>query len=217
MRARRLILGLAIVVVGCHGGRTAPTVLEVRPPAPGALPALYAGLFVEGRVFRYEVTTVHEEPNEDGTPRDDDEPSAPDEAICTVTSVERRGRGAISTIDCEGGRVDGVAGTWAADDRGIWTSADDDVDLATVDLADAVLTAAPVARHDETVEPDDPSTARFANVEAKGDGWCFTSGTTYGDESWSELCFAGGVISGGSTGTCGYACDEVHFKLVDAP
>lgn len=197
---RRLAL---FALVACRSAPAKqPEPVPVPEPGP-ALPALYAGMFVDGATFRYTVTRIQEEPDDDATTPDRSEDKS--EVTCRVTAVERTAAATTSTIECDGDAFDGVAGTWTADARG----------LAFDDGADVLISAHPTAHRDDTVDPDDERAQSFEEVSAKDGGWCVTSGSSYAHESWTTHCFRDGVLASGGHGSCGAACHELEFAVHD--
>lgn len=173
---------LLVPLAGCPKGG------DAKGPAPGEV---YAGIFEPQRQWTYDVVEL--EGGEGG--RDEYQIS------CQVTDQRDFPDGKLAVIACDGafgeGFAEAVAGTWAADARGLWYLPE----VLYEDLADA------------TGMPKDAMTdARMLRLEQTSAGMCTRDEEPASpDASWTRFCFADGGVT---SGNLGWASEprEVQFQ-----
>lgn len=211
---------IVFVVVAACGSARPPVVT----PAPGVPAAPYAGLFVQGAVWRYQVTTTSEmyepsDPKADASGQVKESSSST--VRCSVAEARTSKAGVMSRIECDAPLVpknDPLAGAWVADARGLWRVDELPAAGAEPDLADArlVLAATPVVgKHEQKGTGDEEGFGESTEVTRDRGAWCVTYASWGGDESYETLCFAGAAgVTHGAAGWSGGSTHATTFDLV---
>lgn len=190
------------IVAACGGAR--PPKQQPAIPSP-----LYAGLFVEKAVYRYELVTSRSGPD----PEDDE--SRTSLMTCTVGSVERTPTAIIAPLTCE---IDAALAAQRADPSGVYVATADGLwqvesveraRLGTFRAERALLTAFPTERR--RVDPNGVET----EISRGNDGvWCVSQWWSSGDDGDTSVCFAGGSLDSGSASWSGGSSLEASYHRV---
>jgi hypothetical protein len=206
---RALCAPLCLAVTACGGAG--------QGASPGAAPAAaaavqgapYAALFEPGRTWRYrvEVAIADSETAEDGMRRESHD------ATCKVASVRQQDTLTLSTIECDNLTAPSVpspiAGTWAADARGLWQldapPAPGAAPPAPTDSA-FVLDRAPRPQ-----KRADEENGLFFTVEQRESRWCSRYEEQLAEGITRDLCFDPRGITAGYTTFAGTDTPSVEL------
>jgi hypothetical protein len=192
----KLVVCVMTLIIGSGCGSKASRPVHNAQAAGGFQVApQYAALFRKGETWIYDVSQTH---------RSDDE--SKEESVtqqttsqCTVVDVRAFEDGVASRITCTPSFVgkwtssfgEPIAGTWAADRRGVWALGKDDL-------------AGPLDHHAQVLLPADPhagpdATGSTIKYEPTLAAWCIASegGGEEGPEASRELCLGErGIVRG---------------------
>lgn len=165
----------------------------------------HAGLFAQGRTWRYRVTQTG---RTNGTI----------EVTCRVAAVGKFAGGVSSRIVCDQDALDVlVAGIWIETDRGLYMGDEPLPDGAPPDLDDGALMLSATPR-EETSHNDLDEGGEDSATRRDGSRWCVDS-SIYGlSSSQDTWCFdPDGVANGSSADSDDDTENELHFQRDDAP
>jgi ketosteroid isomerase-like protein len=220
MKRTGLLLVLALAACGGSGGKptavTTPTTADTAVP-----PALFAALFVDGKAFKYAVTT-------ESSHWDDQDPKADqngnvletthDHMSCRVHGLQNFSHAIAAKVECDDASSLGDLSpdaVWVATGTGIWRLDAFPLDDAAIDALDPkqmVLAAQPV---ETTVDSGDADTGEAWSVVHEARGWCRTHTFVSGDEGGSSICFAQGFgLAGGGSSFAGGSTKDVTYELI---
>lgn len=218
----RIVL-LSLLATACYTSvPPTKTVANQPPPVAALVPAkLYAGLFVRGAHFTYKVET-------ESSHWDDQDPDADQNGnvtqkssgtmTCTVTEVTKLRDAIASDVSCDeslGVPVGGASpqGTYVATAAGLWRT-DGIPSAAPTDAKTMLLAAIPAETKVVDGDPENEGFSSQTSVSRNGAGeWCWEESSVGGDEGGSTICFANGVISGGSAFFAGGSSHDATYTL----
>jgi hypothetical protein len=207
-----------IAAVGCRGGPPTPPA-HVATPAPTAVPAaLYAGLFVEGTVFRYRLearSSYWDDQDPRANPQGEVEDTRTSVMTCKVEGVERLASRIVAELHCDddlGVPVGdaGPQGVYVATADGLWRVASRDQAQQPLASGALILPADPV----ETPPAPDATGGAVSRYRGGDGSWCRTDVFVSGDEGGTTICLGDGAVVSGSASSAGGSSREAHYSLI---
>jgi hypothetical protein len=203
------LLSLSLFLIACGGPSPSktPAAPANKNTDPSGLPALYAGLFENGKTWKLPAELV--------VSMDGQKTSEKGSVTCTVSEAHAITGGKTAHLACEPDGVDAPdspAGTYVGTPVGLWRVDEGFGGDATVlDPKKMLLAAAPKEGRVETKDAENPDFGSAIVVKPHGGGWCVTSSSWSGDDGGWTLCLRDGAVIGGGGYFGGGSTRDLYF------
>jgi hypothetical protein len=203
---------LPALLVACGGGvqHTENIGVKNKTADPSGLPALYAGLFENGKSWKMPAELVSSMDGQTSTDKGS--------VTCSISDARAIAGGRIAQLACETEGVeapDSPAGTYVGTPAGLWRVDDGfEGDVTKLDPKKQLLAAQPKEDRVETKDTENPDHGSAIIVKPHAGGWCVSSGSWGGDEGGWTLCLKDGAVIGGAGFWAGGSTRDLYFGNV---